>query len=129
VRTGLPIASHTGSTRAALEQLDVLVAERVPASAFIWVHAQNDWTLESRVEAAAKGVWIELDNVAEDTVGANVERATAMKARGKLGRLLVSHDAGWYRPGEPRGGRFRDSKPSTPPSCPHCAAPAGRRTT
>jgi phosphotriesterase-related protein len=106
-RTGLPIASHTGNTRAALEQLDVLAAERVPASAFIWVHAQNDWTLESRVEASAKGAWIELDNVAEDTVGVNVERATAMKARGKLGRLLVSHDAGWYRPGEPRGGRFR----------------------
>ncbi len=106
-RTGLPIASHTGDTRAALEQLDVLAAERVPASAFLWVHAQTDWALEPRIQAAAKGAWIELDNVADDTVGANVERATAMKARGQLGRLLVSHDAGWYRPGEPRGGRFR----------------------
>jgi phosphotriesterase-related protein len=106
-RTGLPIASHTGNTRAALEQMEILDAERVPAGAFIWVHAQNDWTLESRVDAATKGAWIELDNVADDTVGVNVERATAMKARGQLGRLLVSHDAGWYRPGEPRGGRFR----------------------
>lgn len=107
VRTGLPIASHTGNTRAALEQMEVLSAERVPASAFIWVHAQNDWDLESRIEAAAKGAWIELDNVADDTLAVNVDRASAMKARGQLGRLLVSHDAGWYRPGEPRGGRFR----------------------
>jgi len=106
-RTGLPIASHTGNTRAAQEQLEILEAERVPAGAFIWVHAQNDWSLEPRVDAAAKGAWIELDNVADDTVGVNVERATAMKAHGQLGRLLVSHDAGWYRPGEPRGGRFR----------------------
>jgi phosphotriesterase-related protein len=24
-----------------------------------------------------------------------------------LARVLVSHDAGWYRPGEPGGGAFR----------------------
>ncbi len=36
-----------------------------------------------------------------------VERVTALKGRGCLNRLLVSHDAGWYRPGEPRGGSFR----------------------
>ena len=51
-RTGLTIASHTGNTRAALEQLDVLAEERVRPDAFIWVHAQSDWELESRVEAA-----------------------------------------------------------------------------
>jgi phosphotriesterase-related protein len=30
-----------------------------------------------------------------------------MRARGLLNRVLVSHDAGWYTAGEPRGGRFR----------------------
>ena len=30
-----------------------------------------------------------------------------MKAQGLLGRVLVSHDAGWYRVGEPGGGQFR----------------------
>jgi phosphotriesterase-related protein len=30
-----------------------------------------------------------------------------MKAQGLLGRVLVSHDAGWYHVGEPDGGRFR----------------------
>jgi phosphotriesterase-related protein len=106
-RTGLTIASHTGDTRAALEQLEVLASEHVRPDAFIWVHAQSDWELESRVEAARKGAWIEIDNIDVQTVTACVERATALKARGCLNRVLVSHDAGWYRPGEPRGGTFR----------------------
>ena len=106
-RTGLPIASHTGDTRAAREQLTVLAAERVGADAFIWVHAQNDWDLDSRVDAARTGAWIEIDNIAAGTVAEVVARATQLKERGVLNRLLVSHDAGWYRPGEPGGGTFR----------------------
>jgi phosphotriesterase-related protein len=106
-RTGLTIASHTGNTRAALEQLEVLAEERVRPDAFIWVHAQSDWELESRVEAARKGAWIEIDNIAEGTVPECVDRVNGLKQRGLLKRLLVSHDAGWYKPGEPRGGSFR----------------------
>jgi phosphotriesterase-related protein len=30
-----------------------------------------------------------------------------MKERNLLGRVLVSHDAGWYSVGEPSGGNFR----------------------
>ena len=107
VRTGLTIASHTGNTRAALEQMEVLAEERVRPDAFIWVHAQNDWELESRVEAARKGAWIEVDNISEKTVAECADRVSALKQRGLLNRLLVSHDAGWYRPGEPGGGTFR----------------------
>jgi phosphotriesterase-related protein len=106
-RTGLTIASHTGSTRAALEQLEVLAEERVRPDAFIWVHAQSDWELESRVGAARKGAWIEIDNIAERTVPECVDRVNGLKQRGLLNRVLISHDAGWYKPGEPRGGRFR----------------------
>jgi phosphotriesterase-related protein len=106
-QTGLTIASHTGDTRAAMDQLDVLTQERIRPDAFIWVHAQSDWGLESRVEAARRGAWIEVDNVGDTTIAACAERANALKARGCLHRLLVSHDAGWYRPGEPQGGAFR----------------------
>lgn len=106
-RTGLTIASHTGDTRAAMDELQVLAEEQIGPDAFIWVHAQNDWDLESRAAAAAKGVWIEIDNVSEKTVPECVGRVCALRARGLLHRLLVSHDAGWYRPGEPRGGSFR----------------------
>jgi phosphotriesterase-related protein len=30
-----------------------------------------------------------------------------MKRRGHLGRVLLSHDAGWYDPAKPDGGTFR----------------------
>ena len=106
-RTGLTIASHTGNTQAALDQFDILDREGVRREAFIWVHAQSDWELESRVEAARRGAWIEIDNIDARTVPECVERVTALKQRGVLNRLLVSHDAGWYRPGEPKGGAFR----------------------
>jgi len=106
-RTGLAIASHTGDTQAALEQFSILAQERVRPEAFIWVHAQSDWEPDSRVEAARMGAWIEIDNIGETNVAECVARVTALKQRGCVGRLLVSHDAGWYRPGEPRGGAFR----------------------
>lgn len=105
--TGLTIASHTGDTRAALEQLEVLAAESVAPAAFVWVHAQSDWRPDARVEAARRGAWVEIDNVAPDSVAECALRVTALRDRGILDRLLVSHDAGWYRPGEPRGGAFR----------------------
>lgn len=106
-RTGLTIASHTGSTAAALDQLDLLASEGVDPRAFIWVHAQSDWQAEARVEAARRGAWIEIDHLSAETVSECVGRASELKAAGVLNRVLVSHDAGWYRPGEPRGGRFR----------------------
>ena len=106
-RTGLTIASHTGDTRAAKEQLEVLAAEGVAPAAWIWVHAQSDWELTSRVEAARQGAWIEIDNVGPKTVAECARQVIALKGAGVLNRVLVSHDAGWYRPGEPRGGNFR----------------------
>ncbi|WP_255710894.1 phosphotriesterase family protein [Dyadobacter chenhuakuii] len=30
-----------------------------------------------------------------------------LKAKGFIKQTLLSHDAGWYRPGEPNGGDFR----------------------
>ncbi|HSK11271.1 MAG TPA: hypothetical protein VK911_16930, partial [Vicinamibacterales bacterium] len=105
-RTGLAIASHTGNTRAAADQLQVLAEERVKPDAFVWVHAQSDWELDSRVKAARQGAWIEIDNVDVETVGECVSRVDGLKQRGVLNRVLVSHDAGWFKPGEPGGGSF-----------------------
>ena len=106
-RTGLTIASHTGDTRAALEQLAILAEEGVGPDAFIWVHAQSDWAPQPRIDAARQGVWIEIDNVSEQTAAGCAAQVTTLKQAGLLHRVLVSHDAGWYRPGEPRGGSFR----------------------
>jgi phosphotriesterase-related protein len=105
--TGLPIASHTGSGAAALEQLDLIERAGVPASAFIWVHAQSERDVTFHARAARRGAWVEFDGVSPASVTRHVELVTRMKEQGLLGRVLLSHDAGWYRVGEPGGGQFR----------------------
>jgi phosphotriesterase-related protein len=105
--TGMPIASHTGSGAAAMEELDLLEQQRVPLSAFIWVHAQSERDGTFHARAAKRGAWVEFDGIAPASVGRHVELALSMKARGFFAHVLVSHDAGWYRVGEPGGGTFR----------------------
>ena len=106
-KTGLPIASHTTTGAAAFEELDLLEAAAVPLSAFIWVHAhaERDETFHTR--AARRGAWVEFDGISPASVPRHVALVGRMKAEGLLGHVLVSHDAGWYRVGEPGGGEFR----------------------
>lgn len=109
IKTGLTIASHTIGDSAALAQLDILDKYRVAPDAFIWIHAQNG-SDEIRQKLAAKGVWISIDNV-EDSRG-RLQKAHNIimnfKDAGMLDRVLISHDGGWYRVGEPGGGHFSD---------------------
>jgi phosphotriesterase-related protein len=104
---GLTIAAHTGDGRAAIQELDLLREEGVSPSAFIWVHANAEPDMALHAEAAARGAWIEFDGVAPGTIDRHVELVAALKARGRLDRALLSHDAGWYHVGEPGGGEFR----------------------
>jgi phosphotriesterase-related protein len=106
-RTGLPIASHTGDGTAALAQLDRLEIEGVAASAFIWVHAQNERDSAAHVRAARTGAWLSFDGISETSLDRHVQLVMAMRAGGFLERVLISQDAGWYRVGEPGGGTFR----------------------
>ncbi len=112
-KTGLVIASHTGPDQPAFEQIKVLEAQGVDPSAFIWVHAQKG-TVEGNIKAARSGSWISLDNVNIDRptdVKFNIQwyadRIVALKEADLLHRVLISHDAGWYSPGEENGGNFR----------------------
>ena len=105
--TGLSIASHTGTGAAALQELDLLESAGVPLSAFIWVHAQSERDETFHVRAARRGAWVEFDGITGTSVARHVELVRRMKDQGLLGQVLVSHDAGWYRVGEPGGGQFR----------------------
>ncbi|PYT20924.1 MAG: hypothetical protein DMG57_40595 [Acidobacteria bacterium] len=105
--TGLTIASHTGDGAAAVEQLEIVTAERVSPEKFVWVHAQNerDHSLHERVARA--GAWVEFDGIGPKTAEFHLECVRFMTAKGLLNRTLVSQDAGWYHVGEPGGGEFR----------------------
>ncbi len=106
LKTGLTIAAHTGGGPAH-EELAVLRKEGVDGSAWIWVHAQNEVNTDLHARAAEQGAWVEFDGIGPKSVEQHVDLVVEMKKRGFLDRVLISHDAGWYRPGEPDGGLFR----------------------
>ncbi len=105
--SGLTIAAHTGNGAAALEEIAVLRDNGVAAEAFIWVHAQNETDPQVHREALRLGAWVSLDGLNAENGDEYVTRLTALRQAGHLGKLLVSHDAGWYHVGEPGGGTYR----------------------
>lgn len=107
LETGLIIASHTGPAIPAFEQMAILEKEGVDASAFIWVHAQGEPDLGMHVKAAKKGAWISLDGLDNSNLEEYLQMLGNLKAHGLLHQTLLSHDAGWYSPGEEKGGEFR----------------------
>lgn len=106
-KAGLTIASHTTSGAAALEQIALLAEEGVSPDAFIWVHANAEGDAELHIEAAGQGAWVEFDGISESTIDPHVALVANMAQAGLLGKVLLSHDSGWYSVGEPGGGAFR----------------------
>jgi len=103
--TGLTIAVHTGAGPG-LEEIEELRRHGVAPSAFVWVHAQG--APDNRLfEAAEAGAWISLDGLAPHSVTRHLELCRAFRARGRLDRVLLSHDAGWFDPAKPGGGPYR----------------------
>lgn len=105
-KTGLTIASHTGGAVPAFQQIEVLKSHRIDPSAFIWVHAQKENDTQQYVKAAREGAWVSLDGLRSNNIGDYLSRLTALKRERCLDKVLLSHDAGWYDPGEPDGGEF-----------------------
>lgn len=103
--TGLVFAVHTGPGPG-MEIVRILREQGVSAAAFIWVHAQH--LDETRLlEAARAGVWISLDGVGPKSMGKHADAVMLLSEHGYLDQILLSHDAGWYEPGEPGGGEYR----------------------
>ncbi len=105
LETGLLIVSHTGTWKTAKAEIDVLKESGVDVSNFVWVHAQTEKDFNNYLKAAESGVWISLDGIAWDVSG-HLDRIVFCKENQILDRVLLSHDAGWYSPGEPGGGNF-----------------------
>ena len=113
LQTGMVIASHTGPEAPAFEQISVLQSHGIDPSCFIWVHAQRG-TLVGNIKAARLGTWISLDNVNLERKSGTAydvrwyaERIADLRRAGFLHRVLISHDAGWYKPEEDLGEDFR----------------------
>lgn len=105
--TGLTIASHTGPALPAFQEIEILKKEGVSPEAFIWVHAHLEKDLSKLAEAARQGAWISLDKLNDDNVNELVNIIKFMKKEGLLGKVLLSHDAGWFNPAKENGGDYR----------------------
>jgi phosphotriesterase-related protein len=107
-RTGLLILSHTGYAEPAMEEIATLKAAGVHPAAWVWTHAQNETDNGDHERAAKEGAWIAFDGLSKSRVERDLGHLSAMKQLGCLRNVLLSHDAGWYRPGEPGGGSYRE---------------------
>ena len=103
--TGAAIASHTPIGSNAVRQADILESIS-PAIRLIWVHAQNESNRSLHRQLAGRGVFIEFDSLGWNP-GQDSTFIAAIKellAAGYGEQILLSHDAGWYQPGEQNGG-------------------------
>lgn len=106
LKTGLTICSHTGLAPAAFEELELVKKMGVHPSAFVWTHAQAEKDLSLHVKAAREGAWISLDGIAWGEFDQYAQTIIHLDKERLLGRVLISHDAGWYKPEEKDGGSF-----------------------
>lgn len=105
IETGLPIAAHTGDGLAAKEELEIVTRVGAEAKRFVWVHAQSERDHRIHDEIAKAGAWVEFDSIG-GSVRWHEQCVEHMAEAGLLGQTLISHDSGWYRPGEPGGGSY-----------------------
>lgn len=105
-RTGLRMHIHTGDGRAAMDIVEVCRSRSIAPSAYVWVHAQSENDRAVHVEAAKAGVWLEFDGIHERSHARHLDAVVELWRRGFRKQLLISQDSGWYRVGEPGGGRF-----------------------
>jgi len=107
LQTGLTICSHTGFAIPAFEEINLLKKMNVHPSAFVWTHAQNEQDIKLLVKAATAGAWISLDGIGWGNIEKYADTINNLASAGMLNKILISHDAGWYKPGEKEGGSFK----------------------
>ena len=103
--TGAVIGSHTVRGRVVRGQVDLIEKAGYAAGRFIWIHTQAEPDFGIHLEMARRGCWIEYDNIGTPgTDEGHVQNILRVLEAGLGDRLLLSHDRGWYDPGQPGGG-------------------------
>jgi phosphotriesterase-related protein len=73
----------------------------------VWTHAQNEQDKTQHINAAKSGAWISLDGIGWGDFEKYADAIGNLRSEGLLNKVLISHDAGWYKPEEPNGGDFK----------------------
>jgi phosphotriesterase-related protein len=110
--SGMTVAVHSGPAERAYEILQIFREEGVAPEAFVWTHALLA-EKQDHVKIGKTGAWVSFDkvNTNEEDIQHLVDMITNMNNNNLLNRVLLSHDAGWYTMGQPRGGGFRPYTP------------------
>ena len=106
-QTNAVIGSHTIRGRVVREELDIIEAMGYNVERFIWIHTQAEPDFELHLEMARRGAWLEYDaigNIDSESDAYNVQHIQRLLDAGLGGKLLLSHDRGWYDPALPHGG-------------------------
>ena len=106
--TGLTFGIHTGDGQAAMEEMRIFGLRGVAATAWIWIHAQNEKQRELHIRAAKAGGWVSYDGVNANSISDCLDFLKDMKNEQLLKHVLLSQDSGWYHVGEPGGGDYND---------------------
>jgi len=96
-RTGAPILTHTTHWgELALEQLDLLAEEGVAASSVIVSHLGDRRTIDNILPIAARGAWLNVDNLAfvggYAPISFRVDNVARLCAEGLADRVMLSND-------------------------------------
>jgi phosphotriesterase-related protein len=106
-RTGALVGTHTVDGRVVLQQLEAAVSEGLSPDRFLSIHTQAIPDPGLRNAIVDRGAWIEYDDVGQGDDSGTLRLVMASLEAGHVGRMLVSHDAGWFDPAQPRGGVSR----------------------
>jgi phosphotriesterase-related protein len=98
---------HRGGRR---QQLEIVLKEKTAPAKFVWVHADREKDHACHKKIAESGAWVEFDHIgpAQQAIDWHLECVRFMEKNNLLGRTLISQDAGYFKPGEPNGGSFKD---------------------
>ncbi len=105
--TSLPIVCHTNDAIAAHEALDIVETEGMDPARYIVAHAHNITDAQEQAHLAQRGCWMAYDGIGGRPLEEMLRLVDDMLSSGRVGQVLLSHDAGWYRVGQPDGGSTR----------------------
>jgi len=124
--TGLAVVCHTGGGPAALAAVKTFIRELGDPDRFIVAHSDGH-SLPVNREVASRGAWVSFDALSRRPTEEHVALVQAM-APDHAGRLLLSHDNGWYWVGQENGGEVRDFNHLTDVFLPALRAAGGSET-
>lgn len=104
VETDALIGSHTIRGSVVMDQLDIIEAKGGSPARFLSIHTQAEPDFALHRAVAARGAWIEYDNVGSVPVAESADLILRALEAGLGEQLLISHDRGWYDPALPNGG-------------------------